>query len=137
MIIRPLLLAQVVGAPNLCSVPDEDYGPSADFLFGDCVFTTPDPLSTALTTVRRSTACARNVHVVAATVTHMPVGRSVLDVSVNTHSRPPCIPCVAERPESHQQDDAGGSVDPHAQRLQLRVRLLEPGPWSTANSASI
>jgi len=45
---------QVVGAPNLCSVPDEDYGPSAGFLFGDCVFTTPDPLSTALTTVRRN-----------------------------------------------------------------------------------
>jgi len=50
----PLFARQVVGAPNLCSVPDEDYGPSAGFLFGDCVFTTPDPLSTALTTVRRN-----------------------------------------------------------------------------------
>ena len=48
---------QVMGAPNLCSVPDEDYGPAASYLFGDCVFTTPDPLSSHLTNVRASSLC--------------------------------------------------------------------------------
>lgn len=41
--------AQVVGAPNLCALPLEDVGPSASYLYGDCVFATPDKKSVALT----------------------------------------------------------------------------------------
>lgn len=42
---------QVVGAPNLCSDPQEIAGPSASYLYGDCVFATPDPKSSALSKV--------------------------------------------------------------------------------------
>ncbi|GAX74441.1 hypothetical protein CEUSTIGMA_g1890.t1 [Chlamydomonas eustigma] len=39
---------QAKGYPNVCSAPEETFGPTADFLYGKCLFTSPPKKSMAL-----------------------------------------------------------------------------------------
>lgn len=51
---------QTVGAPNLCSLPQETDHPDESFLYGECVFTTPDKGSMALTNRVHGAATSAN-----------------------------------------------------------------------------